>query len=60
MIIPNIPHDLLEHLKTVFPNKLPESSCSPDQLGLLQGQQKVIAYLAFQFSKQNPLTWEKP
>ena len=60
MIIPNIPHDLLEHLKTIFPNKLPDVYCSEEQILLLMGQQKVIAYLAFQFSKQNPLTWEKP
>ena len=57
-MIPMIPHDLLEHLQKVFPNKLPEFDCNPNHLGALQGQQKVIAYLAFQFSKQNPLTWE--
>ena len=55
-MVPVITSDLLEHLQVVFPNKLPEVYCSPEQLGALQGQQKVIKYLLHQFAKQNPLT----
>lgn len=55
-MVPLIPLDLLKHLQEVFPNKLPEAYCPPEQLGALQGQQKVITYLLHQFKRQNPLT----
>ena len=48
-MIPTITKDLMDHLLSVFPNRLPLGPTSPDQLGVLQGQQKVVSYLEHLF-----------
>lgn len=50
---PPIPRDLLDYLQRAFPNKLPEHYVSAEQLGTLQGQQKVINHLFAQFVLQS-------
>ena len=50
---PAISRALLDHLQKLFPNKLPETHVSPEQLGALQGQQKVINHLLSQFAIQS-------
>ena len=50
---PPITQTLLDHLQRVFPDKLPDNPTSPDTLGVLIGQQKVIKHLQAQFKLQN-------
>jgi hypothetical protein len=54
-----VTQDLLEELQKLFPNKLPTTYCSPEDIGYLMGQQKVITYLLNQYRIQNPLTSTK-
>ena len=50
---PLISKDLVDYLQQVFPNVLPEQPTELGQLGILIGQQKVVAHLLFQFKVQN-------
>jgi|TARA_E500000318_G_C3569670_1_gene217211 hypothetical protein len=38
----NITDGLLNHLKELYPNKLPLGHVTPEELSFLQGQQSVI------------------
>lgn len=53
MSSPAIPKDLLDYLQVVFPNKLPDNTVDPCDLGILIGQQRVIQHLQAQFKVQN-------
>lgn len=54
MKAPPIPRDLLEYLRGVFPDKLPETpSGAPETLAALVGQQQVIRHLDAQFKLQS-------
>lgn len=52
MSSPAISKELLEYLQRSFPNKLPDNPVSPEQLGVLVGQQKVINHLQAQLKLQ--------
>lgn len=52
--------ELLDDLQRIFPNKLPEQPPELGQLGILIGQQKVVAYLLNQYRIQNPLISTNP
>ncbi len=52
MSIPYIDKALLEHLQKTFPNKLPEQFTTPEDIGYLIGQQKVLTYLQHHFNLQ--------
>jgi len=41
----NITDGLLNHLKMLYPNKLPLGHVTPEELGFLRGQQSVIEKL---------------
>jgi hypothetical protein len=41
----NITDALLNHLKMLFPNKLPLEHVTPEELGFLRGQQSIIQKL---------------
>ena len=51
--------ELLDELQKLFPNRLPTVHIPPESIGLLMGQQKVIAYLQNQYRVQNPLNPNK-
>lgn len=54
MKAPPISRDLLDHLRRVFPDKLPETPFgAPEALAALVGQQQVIRHLAQQFNLQS-------
>lgn len=53
MSSPTISKALLDYLQEKFPDKLPDNPTSPDTLGVLIGQQKVIKHLQAQFKLQN-------
>lgn len=55
-----IPKDLLDELQKVFPNKLPDFPPPPEAMGILIGQQKVIAYLLNQYKLQLTNEFYKP
>ena len=41
----NITDGLLNHLKMLFPNKLPLEHVTPEELGFLRGKQSIIQKL---------------
>jgi len=48
----NIDKDALEHLKSLFPDKLPlDRGTTPDDIAYLQGQQSVIQKLEGLFNE---------
>lgn len=49
---PQIPRPLMDYLLSTFPDKLPKTVVSPDQLGILVGQQEVINHLKAIFTRQ--------
>lgn len=55
-----IAKDLLDEIQKVFPNKLPDFPPSPEMMGILIGQQKVIAYLLNQYKLQLANEFHKP
>ena len=53
MTTSSISLDLLNYLKKVFPDSLPEQPVPSEQLGILIGQQSVIRHLEHQYRIQN-------
>ena len=53
MVKPLITKDLLDYLRSAFPDKLPEQPVGADELGLLIGQQRVITHLSHLYRTQN-------
>lgn len=45
--------ELLNYLKKIFQDSLPEQPVPPEQLGILIGQQSVIRHLEHQYRIQN-------
>jgi hypothetical protein len=41
----NITDGLINHLNILYPNKLPHTQVTPEELGFLRGQQSVIEKL---------------
>lgn len=57
--VPPISKQLLDNLKERFPNRLPEPTATLDDIRLLQGEQRVIAFLANEHRKQSETLLEK-
>ena len=49
---PRVPRDMVEALELVFPDKLPSTRVSPEDLAFLQGQQKVVQFLRAKCEEQ--------
>lgn len=57
---PGIPEDLLLALEKKFPDRIPRNiDLSPQEIGRLQGEQRVIDFLRVTFERQNENILEK-